>query len=125
MSEDEISRIIIGCAIKLHRELGPGLLESSYVHCLNYELMKAGLVVEREKALPLVYSEVRLDCGYRIDLLVEEKVILEIKAVEALNAVHTAQVITYLKLSGCRLGMLMNFNVALMKDGIKRVVNNL
>jgi GxxExxY protein len=125
MAEDEISRIIIGCAIKLHRELGPGLLESSYVHCLNYELIKAGLVVEREKALPLVYSEVRLDCGYRIDLLVEEKVILEIKAVEALNAVHTAQVITYLKLSGCRLGMLMNFNVALMKDGIKRVVNNL
>src|SRR3954471_6691186 len=120
MTEDEISRIVIGCAIKVHRELGPGLLESSYLHCLYFELVESGLSVEKEKALPLIYRNVKLDCGYRIDLLIEGKVILEIKAVDTLQGIHSAQIITYLKLSGCRLGILMNFNVLLMKDGIKR-----
>jgi GxxExxY protein len=125
MTEDEISRIIIGCAIKVHRKLGPGLLESSYKHCLYFELTRAGLEVQMEKSLPLVYESVTLDCGYRIDLLVEGKVVIEVKSVEALNDIHTAQVITYLKLSGCKLGLLMNFNVLLMKNGVKRLVNNL
>lgn len=125
MSEDEISNKIVGCAIQVHRELGPGLLESSYEECLYYELGRTGLYVEKQKALPLVYREVKLECGYRLDLLVENKVVVEVKAVEALNDIHLAQVLTYLKLSKCKLGMLMNFNVALMKDGIKRVVNKL
>ncbi len=125
MSENEISEKIIGCAIQVHRELGPGLLESSYEECLYYELIQAGLLVEKQKPLPLVYKEVKLECGYRIDLLVEKMVVVEIKAVEALNDVHMAQILTYLKLSKCKLGLLINFNVALLKDGIKRVANKL
>jgi GxxExxY protein len=125
MTENEISDQIIGCSIQVHRELGPGLLESSYEECLYFELIQAGLLVEKQKPLPLVYKEVKLECGYRLDLVVENKVIIEVKAVEALNEVHMAQILTYLKLSKCRLGLLMNFNVALMKDGIKRVVNKL
>lgn len=125
MTENEISEKIIGCAIQVHKELGPGLLESSYLECLYYELMQSGLLVQKQKALPLVYKEVQLDCGYRLDLLVENKVIVEIKSVEALNDVHLAQVLTYLKLSNCKLGLLMNFNVVLLKDGIRRVVNKL
>src|SRR5258705_8289062 len=125
MTENEISEKIIGCAIQVHRELGPGLLESSYQECLYFELIQSGLLVEKQKPLPLVYKEVKLECGYRLDLLVENKVIIEVKAVEALSDVHLAQVLTYLKLSQCRLGLLMNFNVALIKDGIKRVVNKL
>ncbi len=125
MTENEISEKIIGCAIQVHRELGPGLLESSYEECLYFELLQSGLFVEKQKALPLVYKEVKLDCGYRLDLMVENKVIIEVKSVEMLNDIHLAQVLTYLKLSKCKLGLLMNFNVVLIKGGIKRVVNKL
>jgi len=123
--ENELATKIIGAAIEVHKNLGPGLLESSYEECLYYELKEIGLLVEKQKALPLVYKQVNLDCGYRIDLLVEDKVVVELKAVEGLNDVHLAQVLTYLKLSECKLGLLMNFNVSKMKYGIKRVVNNL
>ena len=125
MTENEISEKIIGCAIQVHRELGPGLLESSYQECLYFELIQAGLLVEKEKPLPLVYKDVKLDCGYRLDLVVENKVIIEVKSVEALNDIHMAQILTYLKLSKCKLGLLMNFNVTLMKAGIRRVANKL
>ncbi len=125
MVENEISERIIGCAIQVHRELGAGLLESSYEECLRYELMQSGLLVERQKTLPLVYKDVKLDCGYRIDLMVENKVVVEVKAVDSLNDIHLAQILTYLKLSKCKLGLLINFNVALLKNGIKRVANKL
>ncbi len=125
MTENEISKIIFDCALKVHKVLGPGLLESSYEECLFYELKNTGLQVEKQKALPLVYEEVKLDIGYRIDIIVENKVIIELKAVEMLNDIHLAQLLTYLKLSDCKLGMLINFNVKLIKNGIKRVVNNL
>jgi GxxExxY protein len=125
MTENEISEKIIGCAIEVHKFLGPGLLESAYLECLFYELLKAGLQVEKQKTLPLVYKEVKLDVGYRLDLLVNNKVIVELKSVEALNDIHTAQVLTYLKLSGCKLGLLMNFNVLRLVDGLKRLVNKL
>lgn len=125
MTENELSNRILGCAIKVHKALGPGLLESAYQRCLEYELMKDGLVVDFEKALPLVYEEVQMEVGYRIDLLVNNKVVIELKSVEALTDVHRAQVITYLKLGGYKLGLLINFNVALLKHGIERIVNNL
>ena len=125
MIENEISEKIIGCGILVHRELGPGLLESSYEECFYYELQQSGLYVEKQKPLPLVYKEVNLDCGYRMDLVVESKVIIEVKSVEALNDIHMAQVLTYLKISKCKLGLLMNFNVLLLKNGIKRIVNKL
>ncbi len=125
MTENEISKIIVNCAFKVHKALGAGLLESSYEECLFYELRKSGLYVEKQKALPLIYEEVKLEIGYRIDLLVENKVVVEIKSVEALNDVHLAQILTYLKLSKCKLGLLINFNVKYIKNGIKRVVNNL
>jgi GxxExxY protein len=125
MTENEISEKIIGCAIEVHKSLGPGLLENAYLECLFYELLRAGLFVEKQKSLPLIYKEVKLDAGYRIDLLVENKVIIELKAVEALNDIHLAQVLTYLKLSGCKLGLLMNFNVLRVVDGLKRIVNKL
>ena len=125
MIENEISEKVIGCAIEVHKSLGPGLLESAYLECLFYELQKSGLKVEKQKPLPLVYKEVKLDIGYRIDLVVEGKVIIELKSVEALNEIHIAQVLTYLKLSGCKLGLLMNFNVLRVVEGIKRLVNNL
>lgn len=118
-----LSGKIIGCAMNVHRELGPGLLENAYEECLAYELGHEGLDFERQKALPFVYQEVKMDAGYRVDLLVENKIIVELKAVETLNDVHTAQVLTYLKLSGCRLGLLMNFNVSLLKNGIRRLAN--
>jgi GxxExxY protein len=124
MLENEITGLTIGCAIKLHKKLGPGLLESAYEQCLYYELVKSGLNVERQKGLPLIYDEVNLDCGYRIDLVVEKKIVVEVKSVEALNDVHLAQILTYLKLSGCKVGLLINFNVELLKKGIKRVVNS-
>jgi len=125
MTEDEIGRLIVDCALKVHRELGPGLLESTYETCLAFELEQAGVNVRVQKPLPVVYKEVKLDCGYRIDLLIENKVVIEVKSVEALNDVHLAQILTYLKLSGCKLGFLINFNVALIKNGIRRVVNGL
>ena len=125
MAENEISEKIIGCAIEVHKALGPGLLESAYLECLFYELEKAGLNVEKQKPLPLIYKNVKLDAGYRLDLIVENKVIVELKSVEALNEIHFAQVLTYLKLSGCKLGLLMNFNVLRAVDGLKRLVNRL
>ena len=125
MTENELSNIVIGIAIKVHKALGTGLVESAYRECLYYELNGAGLIAEKEKPMPLIYEEVKLDIGYRIDLLVENKLVLELKSVDALNEVHLSQVLTYLKLSGCKLGLLINFNVAILKNGIKRVVNNL
>jgi GxxExxY protein len=118
MTENEISEKIIGCAIQVHRELGPGLLESAYEACLYYEILQSGLLVERQKPLPVVYKEVKMDCRYRLDLLIENKVIVEAKSCEALHDIHMAQVLTYLKLSNCKLGLLINFNVTLLKDGI-------
>lgn len=123
MIDSNLTEQIIGCAIRVHKALGPGLLESSYQACLCFELRKTGLFVESEKSLPLIYEEVKLECGYRIDLLVERQVVVEIKSVDTLADIHLAQVLTYLKLSNNRLGLLINFNVALLKDGIRRVIN--
>ncbi len=123
MHENEISQIIFETGLKVHRNLGAGLLESAYEECLNYELQKTGLVVERQKPMPLIYEEVKLDIGYRLDFLIEKKVVIEIKSVETLNEVHLAQVITYLKLSGCKLGLLINFNSNLFKNGYRRILN--
>ncbi len=120
--ESEISSKIIGCAMKVHSGLGPGLLESAYEECLFFELQQAGLNVKKQVAMPLVYSEVKMDVGYRVDLLVEEKVIIEVKAVDGFHDIHIAQVLTYLKLSGCKLGLLINFHVPKLKNGIKRLV---
>lgn len=125
MTENEIANGIIGCALEVHKALGPGLLESAYQECLFYKLSKDGFYVLKEKSMPLVFEEVHLDCGYRIDLLVENKVVIELKSVEALNDVHLAQILTYLKLGDYKLGLLMNFNVSLLKNGIRRVVNGL
>jgi GxxExxY protein len=125
MTENEISELVIGCAIEVHKILGPGLLESAYEECMYYELGSRGLWVEKQKPLPLIYKEIKLDAGYRVDLMIENKVIVEIKSVDAINDIHFAQVLTYLKLSGCKLGLLLNFNVLRVKDGIKRLVNNL
>ena len=125
MNENDLSREIIGAAIEVHKALGPGLLESAYEACMERELIGRGLRVERQAGLPLVYKDIHCDVGYRIDLLVERKVIVEVKSVEALNDVHIAQVLTYLKLSRCKLGLLINFNVKLLRDGIKRLVNHL
>jgi GxxExxY protein len=125
VSENEIGKIVVDRALQVHQALGPGLLESTYEARLSHELRNAGLHVDVQTALPVVYKEVKLDCGYPIDFLVENKVVIEVKAVEALNDVHLAQIVTYLKLSGCRLGFLINFNVKRIKDGIRRVVNHL
>ena len=125
MSENELSRIVFDSALKVHQALGPWLLESAYEECLFYEIKKTGLFVEKQKPLPLVYEDVKLDIGYRIDIIIENKLILELKSVESLNDVHFAQLLTYLKLTNCKLGLLINFNVSLIKNGIKRVVNNL
>jgi GxxExxY protein len=124
MTENEITEIIIGCAIKVHTSIGPGLLESAYEACLFYELSKTGLLIERQKPLPLVYEEIKLDCGYRSDIVVENKVVVEVKAVDALSDLHMAQVVTYLKLANCKVGLLINFNVQQLRNGLKRVVNN-
>jgi GxxExxY protein len=123
MTEDELSNKVIGIALKVHSNLGPGLLESAYQECLFYEIKKAGFSVEKEKPMPLIYEEVKLDCGYRVDLLIENKLVIEIKSVDALNNVHLAQTLTYLKLGNFKLGLLINFNVAHLKNGIKRVIN--
>lgn len=125
MNENELSNKIIGLAINVHQALGPGLLENAYKECLFYKLNKAGIKVEKEVPMPLVFEDVKLEFGYRIDLLVERKVVLEIKSVEELNQVHMAQILTYLKLGNFKLGLLMNFNVALLRNGIKRIANNL
>jgi len=123
MSENDISKIVFESALKIHRILGPGLLESAYEECMFYELKKYNLKIEKQKQLPLVYEEVKLDAGYRIDIIVEDKFIVEIKSVESLNDVHLAQLLTYLRLSNCKLGLLINFNVDLLKKGVKRVIN--
>ena len=125
MNENELSHKIIGLSIEVHNALGPGLLESAYKECLYYKIAKSGLFVEKEKPMPLIFEEVKLDIGYRPDLIVENKLVLELKSVDALNDVHLAQVLTYLKLGNFKLGLLMNFNVVRIKDGIKRIVNNL
>ena len=125
MIENIITGKIIGCAIRVHNELGPGLLESAYEECMYYEIQHEGLKVKKQKPLPLVYHDVKLDAGYRIDLHVEDRIIFEIKAADALNDLHFSQLLTYLKLSRCKLGLLINFNVISIKDGIKRVVNGL
>ena len=122
MNREEVFKKVLDAAFRVHSELGPGLLESTYEECLYYELKLAGLQVEKQKALPVVYKEVKLDAGYRIDLLVEKCVIVELKSVEALTDVHFAQILTYLKLSNCKLGLLVNFNVRHLKNGIKRVI---
>lgn len=125
MTENEISNIIIGLAIEIHKVLGPGLLENAYQECLFYKIKKSGLHVEKEKAMPLIFEEVQLDCGYRIDLLVENKLIIEIKSVESLTINHLAQTLTYLKLGNYKLGLLINFNETLLKNGLRRVANNI
>lgn len=121
--ENILAKEVIGSAIKVHKQLGPGLLESAYKECLYFELFKGGFLVEKEKAVPLIYDQVKLDCGYRLDIILENKLIIEVKSVEALNDIHLAQTLTYLKLSKCKLGLLINFNVLLLKDGVKRVIN--
>jgi GxxExxY protein len=123
MNLNEVTRIVIGLAIKVHTKLGPGLLESAYKECLYYELLKNGLIVEKEKPMPLIYEEVRLDIGYRMDLLINDNLVIEVKSVEGLMPVHWAQTLTYMKLGNYKLGLLINFNVFRLKDGIKRLVN--
>lgn len=123
MTNNEISEQIIGAAIEVHKSLGPGLLESAYQECLYFELVQKGLNVRREVPRPIVYKDVKLDHGYRIDLLVEERVVVELKAVESLTDVHLAQILTYLKLGEYKLGLLINFHVKLLRNGIKRVIN--
>ena len=123
MNENQLSKIVFECGLKIHKALGPGLLESAYEECLFYELIKADVIVEKQKGLPLIYEEVKLDIGYRTDLIIETKLIVKIKAVDALNDIHLAQILTYLKLSGYKLGLLINFNSVLFKDGVKRIIN--
>ena len=125
MTENEISNKVIGLAIEVHKALGLGLLESAYRECLYYKIGKSGMAVEKEKPIPLVFEEVKLECGYRIDLLVERKLVIEIKSVESLNDLHLAQTLTYLKLGHFKLGLLINFNVVILKKGIKRVINGI
>ncbi|MAB57662.1 MAG: GxxExxY protein [Aequorivita sp.] len=123
MNENQIATKIIGCALEVHKALGPGLLESAYQECLFYKLKLEGLAAEKQKPMPLIFEEVKLEVGYRIDILVENKVVIEIKSVEALNDVHLAQTLTYMRLGGFKLGLLINFNVNLLKQGVKRVIN--
>jgi GxxExxY protein len=122
-TENSLTTIVIGKAIEVHRALGPGLLESPYQECLFYELQQADLFVEREKSLPIVYKEIRLEQGYRLDLLVEGELVIELKTVELITDVHTAQILTYLRLGNYPLGLLINFNVKILREGIKRFSN--
>ena len=123
MNENELANKVIGIGIEVHKSLGPGLLESAYQECMYYKIGESGLLVEKQKPMPLIYEEVQLDCGYRLDLLVERKLVIEIKSVEALNDIHLAQTLTYLKLGNFNLGLLINFNTLYLKNGIKRVIN--
>ena len=122
MKFDDRSNKVIGCALNVHRELGPGLLESTYEQCLCYELSKAGIQFERQKELPVRYQDVEIDCGYRIDLLIEGALIIELKSVDKLERIHEAQLLTYIKLSNIEIGLLINFNSVLLRDGIRRMV---
>ena len=123
ISENEISKIVYEAGYMVHKALGPGLLESAYEECLFYEISQNGLFVEKQKPMPLTYRNVKLDVGYRLDILVERKFVVEIKSVEELHDVHLAQILTYLPLSNCKLGMLINFNTSQFKHGVKRVIN--
>jgi GxxExxY protein len=123
MTENEIANKIVGIALEVHKVLGPGLLESAYKECLAFKLQEMGFNIHEEKPMPLIFEEVKLECGYRIDILVENKVVIEIKSVEGLNDIHLAQILTYMKLGNYKLGLLINFNVSLLKNGIKRVIN--
>jgi GxxExxY protein len=125
MTENELSNIVIGESIFVHKTLGPGLLEKVYIECLSYRLSKKGLFISKEQAFPVIFEEVKMECGYRADLVIENKLIVEIKSIEALLDVHVAQLLTYLKFGNCKLGLLINFNVKILKDGIRRIVNNL
>jgi len=120
MEINQITEKIIGCAIEVHKLLVPGLLESAYEECMVFELKNAGLTVERQKPVPVIYKEIKLDCGYRIDILVENTVVIELKTVDAFNPVHEAQILTYMKFAEKRIGLLINFNVTLLKNGLKR-----
>ena len=122
MGLEEVFKDILDCSFRVHSKLGPGLLESAYQECLYYELQKSGLRVEKQKSMPLIYDDIKLDVGYRLDLMVENCIIIEVKSVEAFADIHMAQILTYLKLSGCKLGLLANFNVVHLKYGIKRVI---
>ena len=124
MKYGELTEKIIYCAIEVHKILGPGLLENAYKECLYYKLSKNGILVEKEKPLPLVFEEVNLDCGYKIDLLVENKLVVELKSIKKIDNIHVAQILTYMKLGKFDVGLILNFNVISLKDGIKRVVNN-
>jgi GxxExxY protein len=119
---DRLTQQVIGFAIEVHRQLGPGLLESAYEECLCFELEQAGLAFRRQAALPVIYKSVRLDCGYRLDIVIKDRVILELKTVERLLPIHEAQMLTYMKLSGIRTGLLLNFNSAVLKDGLRRLM---
>lgn len=125
MTENELSKIIVNSCFDIHKELGPGLFESVYEACLYFELIQQGLLVERQKELPVIYKSIKMEIGFRSDLIVENKVIVEIKSQEAIAPVHQKQVLTYLRLTGLKLGLLINFNEALIKNGIQRIVNNL
>lgn len=123
MNEEQLSHVVIGAAIGVHRRLGPGLLESTYEACLCYDLVEQGVSIERQKPLPIIYKGINLHCGYRIDIMVDRKLIVELKAIQMLAPIHEAQMLTHLKLSGCTLGLIINFNVPILKDGVKRIVN--
>ncbi|MCJ7933708.1 MAG: GxxExxY protein [Chryseobacterium sp.] len=125
MSENDISKIVYEAGYIIHKALGPGLLESAYEECLFYELNKHDILVERQKPMPLIYDEVKMDVGYRLDFLIEKKFVLEIKSIESLQDIHLAQILTYLRLSNCKLGMLINFNTLQFKNGVKRVINGI
>jgi GxxExxY protein len=122
MTIEEIFKKILDCSFKIHTALGPGLLENVYVECLYFEMIQSGLAVEKQKALPLTYEKVKLEAGYRIDLFVEDQIVIEVKSIDCLADIHMAQILTYLRLSKCKLGLLVNFNVLHLKDGIKRVI---
>ena len=124
LTETTTTQVVLNAAFKVHSALGPGLLESAYQECLYYELRRTSCRTEQQKPLPLIYNEVQLDCGYRVDLFIDQRLIVEIKSVEALNDIHLAQILTYLRLAHCRVGLLLNFNVVHLREGIRRVVND-
>jgi GxxExxY protein len=124
MNDDQLTHDIIGAAIEVHKTLGPGLLESAYEECLAHELTVRRIPFERQKPLPLIYKDVKLECGYRLDLVVDGRIVVDLKAVDALAPIHDAVMLTYLRLSGCRIGLLVNFNTVVLKDGVRRLVHN-
>lgn len=124
MKLNEISGEVLDSSLKVHKALGPGLLESTYEECLAFELVKRGLAIKRQQPIPLVYDKIKLECGYRCDLIVENQVIVEVKSIEAFDSIHVAQILTYMKLNNCELGLLINFNVELLKNGFRRVILN-